>query len=132
MPSVPIVEQDLFLAMGGLAWAFTIQKRVDPATGAVIPVPWNEFSDLLIAKPVKFQFDAILRGGEDKRAELRTMWKAANEESEELVVAADGTLPVVGTGEEKVEGGDVSESESDNEVLIDVRESSAEPSESGL
>lgn len=122
---IPIVEQDLFLTMGGLAWAFDIRKKRDPKTGAEIPVHWNDFTPLLIAKPVKFQFDAVPRG-RDRREELRQMWEDSKEEDEEVVEEKDGSLRhVVRTPEERVE-----DSESDHDVLINVRESSPEPSES--
>ncbi|CAN8096973.1 unnamed protein product [Discula destructiva] len=119
---LPIVEQDLFLAMGGLAWAFTMQKRRDPATGAEVPIPWNDFTALLIAKPVRFAFDAVPRGGAARRAELERMWEAAKEEDAELVVEADGSLRVVGGLD-----GEGDASESDDDVLITIRESSSEP-----
>ncbi|KAL2020034.1 hypothetical protein VTK56DRAFT_8937 [Thermocarpiscus australiensis] len=73
---IPIVEQDLFLAMGGLAWAFSIRKKRDPVTGAEIPVHWNDYTPLLIAKPVKFPFDAVPRS-EQKVALIRAMYEAA-------------------------------------------------------
>ncbi|KAI8627302.1 cytochrome P450 [Xylariaceae sp. FL1651] len=71
---IPIVEQDLYLAMGGMAWAFNIQKK-RRADGSEIPVHWNDFTPLLIAKPVAFEFDAIVRS-EEKRALLRQMWES--------------------------------------------------------
>lgn len=133
---IPIVDQDLFLAMGGMAWAFDIRKRRDPATGEEIPVHWNNFTPLLIAKPVKFVFDAVPRGGESKLEQLRAMWEEAKEEDEEIVLKDDGSLehvirtPAVGPGEK---GKDLEESsdasESDHDVLINVRESSSEASD---
>ncbi|KAI1828280.1 cytochrome P450 [Xylaria intraflava] len=72
---IPLVEQDLYLAMGGMAWAFDIRKkRRDGGRGAEIPVHWNDFTPLLIAKPRPFEFDAVVRG-EEKRALLRCMWE---------------------------------------------------------
>src|SRR6187402_2629671 len=65
---IPIVEQDLLLAMGGLAWAYDIRKRRDPATGAELPVHWNDYTPLLIAKPARFPFDAVARS--DAKAAL--------------------------------------------------------------
>lgn len=56
---LPIVEQDLFLTMGGLAWAFDIRKKRDK-DGMEIPVHWDHYTPLLIAKPVRFQFDAVV------------------------------------------------------------------------
>jgi hypothetical protein len=56
---LPIVEQDLFLTMGGMAWAFDIRKKRDK-DGMEIPVHWDNYTPLLIAKPVRFQFDAVV------------------------------------------------------------------------
>ena len=63
---VAIVEQSLFLAMGGLAWAFDIRKRCAP-DGTEVPVHWIDYSPLTIAKPAQFEFDAIPRGEERAR-----------------------------------------------------------------
>ncbi|KAK4661191.1 uncharacterized protein QC763_704450 [Podospora pseudopauciseta] len=79
---IPIVEQDLFLSMGGMAWAFDIRKKVDPVTGKFIPVHWNDYTPLLIAKPCKFDFDAIPRQ-EGRMEELRQMFDSAREEEEQ-------------------------------------------------
>lgn len=59
---LPIVEQDLFLTMGGMAWAFDIRKKRDK-DGVEIPVHWDSYTPLLIAKPVRFQFDAVVHDG---------------------------------------------------------------------
>ncbi|KAK4225066.1 putative cytochrome P450 E-class, group I [Podospora fimiseda] len=75
---VPIVEQDLFLTIGGMAWAFNIQKKINPSTGKEIPIHWNDYTSLLIAKPLRFAFDAIPRH-EDKIAEMRAMFDSARE-----------------------------------------------------
>ncbi|KAI0480069.1 cytochrome P450 [Xylariaceae sp. FL0804] len=90
---VPIVEQDLFLAMGGLAWAFDIRKKRLP-DGSEVPVHWNDYTPLLIAKPAPFEFDVDVRGTdvEARQRELRAMWlsgkgdddDASIEECEEL------------------------------------------------
>lgn len=70
---LPMVEQDLFLAMGGMAWAFNIDKK-RRADGSEIPVHWNDFSPLLIAKPAPFVFDATPRS-EAVVVKLRAMWE---------------------------------------------------------
>lgn len=127
---IPIVEQDLFLAMGGLAWAFTIRKKRDPTTGDEVPVHWDAYTSLLIAKPTRFDFDAAPRGGEARAGELRRMWEAAREEDEELVLGEDGSLTHVVRRRGK--GDAESTVESDHDVLIDVRDSSSEPSEPGM
>lgn len=135
---IPIVEQDLFLTMGGMAWAFDIRKRRDAETGEEIPVHWNSFTPLLIAKPVKFLFEAVPRGGDSKLKTLRTMWEASKEEDEELVLKDDGSLEHVlrksgaAHGEKETgreESNDASDTSSDHDVLINVRESSSEAGE---
>ncbi|KAK4238052.1 hypothetical protein C8A03DRAFT_33953 [Achaetomium macrosporum] len=75
---IPVVEQDLFLTMGGLAWAFDIRKQRDPRTGNEKPVHWLDYTPLLIAKPVQFPFDAVPRS-DDKVARMRAMFEAARE-----------------------------------------------------
>ncbi|AEO68633.1 uncharacterized protein THITE_43045 [Thermothielavioides terrestris NRRL 8126] len=75
---IPVVEQDLFLTMGGLAWAFTIRKKRDPVTGTEIPVHWNDYTPLLIAKPARFPFDAVPRSP-DRIDRMREMYDAARD-----------------------------------------------------
>ncbi|KAI0015031.1 cytochrome P450 [Xylariomycetidae sp. FL0641] len=73
---VPIVEQDLFLAMGGTAWALTLRPRPG------VPVHWDAYTPLLIAKPAPFAFDAVVRS-EEKRGLLRQMWEAGKGEDDD-------------------------------------------------
>ncbi|KAL2194716.1 cytochrome P450, partial [Corynascus similis CBS 632.67] len=74
---IPIVEQDLFLAMGGLAWGFTIYKKRDPQfAGRELPVHWNDYTPLLIAKPATFPFEAVPRSWEKVRR-MRDMYLAS-------------------------------------------------------
>jgi hypothetical protein len=72
---VPIVDQNLFLAMGGMAWAFNVTKKPEA------PVHWNRYTPLLIAKPEKFQFDLAPRNA-DKMSLMSTMYEFAKEEGE--------------------------------------------------
>jgi len=76
------VEQDLFLSMGGMAWAFTIRKKRDPLSGEEIPVHWNDFTPLLIAKPSPFEFDALPRS-KGKMACLNVMYEETREREEQ-------------------------------------------------
>ena len=94
---VPIVDQDLFLAMGGLAWAFDLRKKKRPVGSGSgggdgqeeeIPVPWNDFSALLIAKPLPFEFDAVVRDARKKKA-LDGMWEDAVEAGPRATVAQE-------------------------------------------
>ena len=69
---IPIVEQDLFLTMAGMAWAFEIRKSRNPTTGTETRVHWNDYTPLLISKPRWFAFDAVPRD-RDKVASIREM-----------------------------------------------------------
>ncbi|KAI1169807.1 cytochrome P450 2C3 [Nemania sp. FL0916] len=71
---LPLVEQDLYLAMGGIAWAFDIRRK-RRADGTEVPVHWNDFTPLLIAKPKPFEFDAVVRGGGERERVLSKMWE---------------------------------------------------------
>ncbi|RYP00888.1 hypothetical protein DL766_002849 [Monosporascus sp. MC13-8B] len=79
---VPIVDQDLFLVMGGLAWAFNIRKKRRP-DGTEVPVHWNDNTPLLIAKPKPFEFDVEVRD-DQKRDILQRMWEDARWEDDEV------------------------------------------------
>ncbi|KAK8081262.1 hypothetical protein PG996_000043 [Apiospora saccharicola] len=85
---VPIVEMDLFLAMGGMAWAFRIQKKRNP-DGTEVPVHWNDFTPLLIAKPAPFVFDLVARSESTARA-VSGMWESGKgDDDEEIERAAE-------------------------------------------
>jgi hypothetical protein len=73
---VDIVEQELFLAMGGLAWAFNITGKKD-AFGRDLYIPSDKYTSLLIAKPVEFEFD--LNPVSNERMEMvEKMWRETN------------------------------------------------------
>ncbi|KAI0405429.1 cytochrome P450 [Xylaria palmicola] len=81
---LPLVEQDLFLAMGGMAWALDVRRKRRPGAGAgEVPVHWNDYTPLLIAKPEAFEFDAVVRD-EERLELLRRMWEAGKDEDEEV------------------------------------------------
>ncbi|KAK7952827.1 uncharacterized protein PG986_008555 [Apiospora aurea] len=85
---VPIVEMDLFLAMGGMAWAFRIQKK-RKADGTEVPVHWNDFTPLLIAKPAPFEFDLVARSEATARI-VSGMWESGKgDDDEEIERAAE-------------------------------------------
>ncbi len=97
---VPIVDQDLFLAMGGMSWALNFHKKRRP-DGTELPVHWNEYTPLLIAKPKPFEFDAVIRD-EKKRELLHIMWedgKGADDEEEERLQVEEKKMKVVGNEE---------------------------------
>jgi hypothetical protein len=90
---LPIVEQDLFLTMGGMAWALEIRKK-RRADGTEVPVHWDDYTPLLIAKPKGFEFDAVVRD-EGRRRMLEemlgedTLCGGEEEEEEEEECTAD-------------------------------------------
>ncbi len=130
---IPIVDQDLFLSFGGLAWAFDVTKKRD-AAGNEIPVHWNDFTPLLIAKPKKFQFDLAPRS-EEKMAAMREMYelsKEGDEEQDTVKMEEEIGTRVAFYGDElgvleKTSAAPVkTDGESDHDVLINVRDSSPE------
>ncbi len=136
---VPLVDQDLFLSFGGLAWAFDILKKRD-AVGNEIPVHWNDYTPLLIAKPKKFQFDAVPRSNE-KIILMREMYNSSHDGDEERWTRKMEKEIGVG-GEDRDHKTDLTEkdsyrsgmtdSDSDHDVLINVRESSPEEEGTGI
>lgn len=131
---IPIVEQDLFLTMGGMAWAFNIRKKRDAMTGCEIPVHWNDYTPLLIAKPMPFPFDVVPRS-QDKMTRMSDMYETTRErdkqEEEETAGYEFARFPKAAVEKGDMEdsdedwgGGDV---ESDHDIAISVRSSSPEP-----
>jgi len=132
------VDQDLFLAMGGMAWAFNIRKKRGP-DGREIPVHWNDYTPLLIAKPRQFAFDAIPRD-EARMREMERMWHDAKEDGDEFELwTAAGAWAAASSGRDTSEiqgprnatGWDEkagNDSDSDHDVLINVPESPVESS----
>jgi hypothetical protein len=80
--------------MGGLAWGFEIRKRIG-SDGCEVPVPRADYTSLLIAKPRKFAFDAIVRG-EARRVEMERMFISAVGEDEAEAAAGPIDDHVVG------------------------------------
>ncbi|KFZ18300.1 hypothetical protein V501_01292 [Pseudogymnoascus sp. VKM F-4519 (FW-2642)] len=75
---VDIVNHELFLVCGAIAWAFNLRKKIDE-NGQEIPLNDMEYSNLLISKPAKFSFDLTLRD-EMKGESIVAMWEAAEKE----------------------------------------------------
>lgn len=84
---VEIVEQELFLVMGGMAWAFDFRNKIDKS-GQKIQIPWNNFTSLLIAKPEKFEFEMRMNSDE-KRARVEMEWRILNGGQVEDVIASN-------------------------------------------
>ncbi|KAK3358178.1 cytochrome P450 [Lasiosphaeria hispida] len=130
---IPIVEQDLFLTMGGMAWAFDILKKRD-AAGNEVPVHWLDYTPLLIAKPEEFPFDATPRS-EAKMELMREMYESAKaKEEEEKATAKDFAFPDLGLinqgkGIEDLvaKEGRAASIDDSHPVSTDVRDCSPEP-----
>jgi hypothetical protein len=90
---IGVVEQELFLVMGGMAWAFDIRKKKDEF-GKEIHVPFDKYTSLLIAKPEKFTFEMKIIS-EERRAMVEEGWKNVNggrTEDAEVGIEEKGTL----------------------------------------
>lgn len=75
---VDIVNHELFLVCGAIAWAFNLRKKTDE-NGQEILLNDMDYSNLLISKPAKFSFDLTVRD-ETKRESIVAMWEAAEKE----------------------------------------------------
>ena len=79
---VDLVEAELLVGIGGMAWAFSIGKKRDAATGRAVDVPDHDYTSLLISRPRPFDFDLRARSEErggavrDNWAKVRTMQMA--------------------------------------------------------
>lgn len=87
-----IVEQELFLTMGGMAWAFDIGKKKD-GLGREIEVPWAKYTSLLIAKPEQFEFELTPVSGERSKMVVED-WNNICGESEEETSMGDGEVVI--------------------------------------
>lgn len=125
---VPVVEQELFLAVGGLAWALTARPRAGAGGEAPEPVHWDAYTPLLIAKPEPFALEAVPRGGAARARELRRMWEAARDEEEDEEWEEGEWEDVEEDEDELAVRAEGCESESDHDFLIHVRDSSPESS----
>lgn len=120
---VDIVEQELFLVMGGLAWGFNITGKKD-SFGREVYVPQDKYTNLLIAKPVEFQFE-LEAVSEERRGCVERMWREVNggqvddqpgDQIDEKVVVIN-TVPIV--AEKGADGMSMNE-EKQSEVFINV------------
>lgn len=79
---IDIVNHELLLVCGAIAWAFNISKKIG-ADGKEIEVKDMEYSSLLIAKPDWFDFQLAERD-EKKRQQVVEMWKVLEPSEEEV------------------------------------------------
>ncbi|KAI1121639.1 cytochrome P450 2C3 [Nemania abortiva] len=113
---LPLVEQDLYLAMGGMAWAFDLRRK-RRADGSEVEVHWNDYTPLLIAKPKHFEFDAVVRGEERERL-LSRMWESGKGEDDRDGHLAQGEM-LYREPRWDIEGRRGSDKEKDKEMEID-------------
>ena len=72
---VDIVNHELFLVCGALAWAYNLKKKIGEDGREMVPGDM-EYSSLLIAKPDWFEFDLSVRD-EKRREKIVEMWEDA-------------------------------------------------------
>ncbi|KAF1990338.1 cytochrome P450 [Aulographum hederae CBS 113979] len=70
-----LVEQELLVGVGGMAWAFNISKKRDEATGKDVEIASHDYTSLLISRPRAFEFEMVPRSRE--REEL--VWEGYDE-----------------------------------------------------
>lgn len=75
-----LVEQELLVGVGAMAWAFDISKKVD-GSGRTIEVNEHDYTSLLISRPRKFEFDLVARSKE-REAEIWGQYDEAVEKGE--------------------------------------------------
>lgn len=88
-----LTQDELIVACGSLAWAFTLKHKKDPLNGQDIPVPLDKSNSLLIIKPDPFQMVFEPRSAE-RRVETLRLWEEADANDmttrDEFVRAAKG------------------------------------------
>jgi cytochrome P450 len=74
-----LTQHEFFLAMGGMAWAMTVEKKRD-GMGREVEVPVHDYGALVITKPEKFEFEVRPRS-EKKVMQIEEWRREANSES---------------------------------------------------
>lgn len=74
-----LTQDELVVACGGLAWAFKLNRKIDPATSLEINVPLNKSNSLLTIKPDPFQMVFGPRSAA-RKADIIKQWKIAETE----------------------------------------------------
>ncbi|KAK4925644.1 hypothetical protein LTR28_012230, partial [Elasticomyces elasticus] len=74
-----LTQDELVVACGGLAWAFTLKRKTDPVTGKLIDPPLNKSNSLLIVKPDPFEM-AFEPRNEKKAQQIKEQWEQAEAE----------------------------------------------------
>lgn len=71
---VDLVEAELLVGIGGMAWAFWIGRKRDALTGAEVEVPRHDFTSLLISRPRPFGFELGARS-QEREGLVREGWR---------------------------------------------------------
>ncbi|RKU48557.1 hypothetical protein DL546_007914 [Coniochaeta pulveracea] len=71
-----LTQDELIVACGALAWAFTLKPKTDPKTGAALPVPTDKSNSLLIIRPDPFSM-AFEPRSEKRKEEALRLWSQA-------------------------------------------------------
>ncbi|KAK4182237.1 putative cytochrome P450 E-class, group I [Podospora australis] len=69
-----LTQDELIVACGALAWAFTLKPKVDPVTGQDVMPPLDKSNSLLIIKPDPFQMRFVPRS-ERRKAQALAIWE---------------------------------------------------------
>lgn len=101
-----LTQDELVVACRGLAWAFDLNRKIDPATGLEIDVPLNKSNSLLIIKPDPFQMVFEPRSAarkadiikQQKIAETKDMEERANSLKMAAVKEAFAQEVLINTG----------------------------------
>lgn len=88
---VDLVEAELLVAIGGMAWACQISRKRDEKTGEEIVPPAHDYTSLLISRPKMFPFVLEARS-EERRKEVWANWR----EAERVLGEMDGSGRVEG------------------------------------
>lgn len=98
---VDLVEAELLVAVGGMAWACQISKKRDERTGEEMVPAAHDYTSLLISRPKMFPFELRARS-EGRRAEVCANRRVA----EGVLDRLDGMEETVEAREEGVGGGE--------------------------
>lgn len=98
---VDLVEAELLVGVGGMAWAFRVGKKRD-ALGREVEVPRHDYTSLLISRPKPFGFELGARSVE-RGVAVRENWRRVREERErERGGVREGKVGGAGAGGEMV------------------------------
>ena len=101
-PGQDLVEAELLVGIGGMAWATNIRKKRD-AAGQEIDLASHDYTSLLISRPKPFQFDLKPRSAK-REQQVWDNWREAANSHDAFSGVAAGYL-----GEKAMNGSTVQE-----------------------